>query len=297
MASNNESAIVGITGASGQLGRRVLELATERIDPRRIVAITRSPEKLAEFSAKGVDVRVGDFADTDSLPTVFSGIDRLYIISVDDITPGERARLHGNAIAAAKAAGVQHIIYSSAPKPHHAPMTFLRDHAATEDILVASGVAYTILRNNFYLELVLQSATSAIASGTLYSATQNGAVGYVSRDDCARAAAAVLTSSGHEGAVYDITGSYAWTQDEIAAEVGRAIGRTINYVSLTPDALQQALIANGLPEGMAGFLVAMDTGIQLGALDVVSRAVEQLTGSAPESLPDFLARHRGTLAG
>lgn len=297
MAIDSAKAKIGISGASGQLGRRVVELVAERVDPSRIVAITRSPEKLADLAAKGVDVRMGDFADVDALTTTLADVDRLYIISVDDVTPGARPRLHGNAIAAAKAAGVQHIIYSSAIKPHHSSMLFLRDHAATEDILTASGVAYTILRNNFYAEVVLQSVGTAIASGTLYSAAQEGAVGYVSREDCARVAAVVLTTSGHEDAIYDVTGPYAWTQGEIAAELSKLLGRTINYVPLSDEALLQGLTANGLPEGMAGFLVSMERGIRLGALDAVSRAVAQVTGSAPESLPDFLARHREVLSG
>ena len=297
MAVNEETGMIGITGASGQLGRRVVELVVERIGAKRVVAITRSPEKLADLAAQGVDVRVGDFSQTESLATVLSGIDRLLIISVDDVREGVRPLLHGNAIRAAKQAGVQHIVYSSAIKPQYSPILFLRDHAATEQLVVESGLAYTILRNNFYFEAVLQSATQAAASGATYSAAQGGAAGYVSREDCARAAAAVLTRGGHEGAIYDITGSAAWSQEELVGELSKLLGRTITYVPVTEDALRQGLVANGLPPHVAEFVVGIDHGVRLGALDVVSHAVERLTGTPPETLPAFLARNKEALVG
>jgi NAD(P)H dehydrogenase (quinone) len=292
MFVNHESGVIGITGASGHLGRRVVELVTERLGAGRVVAITRSPEKLADFAAQGVQVRRGDLADPAGLPAAFSGVDRLYVISVDDTSEGTRPRLHGNAVTAAKQVGVEHLIYSSGIKPHYSPITFLRDHGATEQLIVESGIPFTFLRNNFYMETVLQSGAQTVATGTLFAAAQGGAVGYVSREDCARAAAAVLASSGHEGAIYDITGQYAYTQAEIAGELSKAVGHPIDYVALSDEELQQGMIANGLPAHVAAFIVGMERGIRLGALDVVSRAVATLTGTPPESLPDFLARHR-----
>ncbi len=262
-----------------------------------VLTNTRSPEKLADLAAKGVNVREGDFEHVEQLVTVLAGVDRLYIISVDDVRDGVRPRLHGNAIRAAKQVEVKHVIYSSAVKPHYSPILFLRDHAATEQIVVESGIPYTILRNSFYLETVIQSGAQAVASGTSYSAAQSGAVAYVSREDCARAAAAVLTSAGHEGAIYDITGSYAWSQEEIGGELGNLVGRTINYVSLSEKALRQGLIANGLPSHIVDMLVGLDHGVRLGALDVVSCSVERLTGAMPETLPSFLARHRDAFVG
>ena len=295
MSANHQSAVIGITGASGHLGRRVVELVIERVGAGNVVAITRSPEKLADFAAKGVQVRSGDFADPSGLPAAFSGIDRLFVISVDDISEGVRPRLHGNAVTAAKQVGIKHLIYSSAIKPRYSPITFLRDHGVTEQIVVESGIPFTFLRNNFYMETVLQSGVQTVATGTLFSAAQGGAVGYVSREDCARAAAAVLSSSGHEGAIYDITGPYAYTQAEIAGELSKVVGRPINYVALSDEELQQGMVAHGLPAHVAEFVVGMERGIRLGALDVVSRAVATLTGTPPESLPDFLARHRNVL--
>ena len=295
MAVPVDAGVIGITGASGQLGRRVVELVLERVGADRVVAVTRSPEKLADLAEKGLTVRTGDFAQTDALAPALNGIERLLIISVDDTREGVRPRLHGNAINAAKQAGVKHLVYTSAIKPQYSPILFLRDHAATEQLIVESGLAYTLLRNNFYMEVVLQSAAQALARGAIYSATQGGAVGYVSREDCARVAATVLTSSGHEGAIYDVTGSHAWTQEEIAREVGKLSGRTINYVPLADEALRKALVENGLPEQVAEMIVGLDRGVRLGALDVVSRSVERLTGTPPETLPAFLARHREAL--
>lgn len=288
---------IGITGASGHLGRRVLELVVEKVGAKGVVAITRSREKLADLAVKGVEVRAGDFAQPDGLAAAFAGIERLYVISVDDVAEGVRPRLHGNAINAAKQAGVKHLVYSSAVKPQHSPILFLRDHGATEQLVAESGIPFTFLRNSFYLEVVLQSSAQALASGAIYSAAQGGAVGYVSREDCARVAAAVLTSNGHEGAIYDVTGSYAWSQAEIAQELGKVVGRTINYVSLSEDALRQGLVSSGLPPHVAEFVVGIDNGVRLGALDVVSHSVERLTGTPPETLPAFLERNKEAFAG
>jgi len=260
-----------------------------------IVAITRSPEKLADLAAKGIEVRTGDFADGEALKAALAGIDQLFIISVDDIREGMRPKLHGTAVSAAKQAGVKHLVYSSAVHPHYSPIMFLRDHAKTEDLVVDSGIDYTFLRNNFYCEAVLPIATQALASGAIASAAGAGAAAYLSREDCARAAAAVLTSSGHEGGVYDITGSYAWTREEIAAELSKVTGRTIAYAPLSEEALLKGMVANGVSSNLAEFLVGLDRGLRLGALDVVSRAVEQLTGTPPETLPAFLARHKEVL--
>lgn len=297
MSEREENLVIGITGASGQLGRQVLEYVVERVGAGQVVAITRSPDELADVVAQGVDVRAGDFADADGLAEAFQGIDRLYMISIDDVREGVRPRLHGNAIHAAKAAGVQHIVYASALKPQHSPMRFLHDHAATEQLVVESGLAYTFLRNSFYAEVVLQSGAQSVASGTLFSAAADGAVAYISREDCARVAATVLTTDGHEDAVYDVTGTYAWTQAEIARELGKVVGRTIQYVPLSDAAKREGMLESGVPPQLVEMLVGIDRGVRLGALDVVSRAVVQLTGTPPESLPEFLARHKAQLLG
>lgn len=296
MIADEGALTIGITGASGQLAGRVLELVVEKVGASRVVAITRSPDELADIAAQGVEVRQGDFAEPEMLATAFAGVDRLFMVSVDDATPGVRPKLHGNAIDAAKDAGVLHVVYTSAVKPQHSPMLFLRDHAVTEEMIAERGLAYTFLRNNFYMEVVLQSAPQSLAAGAVFSASNGGAVGYVSRDDCARAAAAVLTSDGHEGAVYDITGLQAWSQAEIATALGKVVGREIGYVGLSEDGLRQGMLDNGVSPQLMEFLVGLDNGIRLGALDVVSRAVEQLTGTPPETLENFLAQHRDALA-
>jgi NAD(P)H dehydrogenase (quinone) len=287
--------VTGITGASGQLGRRILELVIEKAGVQGIVAITRSPGKLADLAAKGVEVRKGDFADGEPLKAALAGIHQLLIISVDDIREGMRPQLHGTAISAAKRAGVKHLVYTSAVKPHHSPIPFLRDHARTEDLIVESGLDYTLLRNNFYHEAVLPLATQALASSAITTAAGAGAAAYLSREDCARVAAAVLTTSGHEGGVYEITGAHAWTREEIAAELSKIVGRKIAYASISEEALLQGMVSNGVSSNLAEFLVGMDRGLRLGALDVVSRAVEQLTGRPPETLPAFLARNKAAL--
>lgn len=287
---------IGVTGASGQLGGSVVELLAEQVKPSQILALSRSPEKLSHLKERGVGVAQGDFTQPEQLADALKGVDRLLIISTDDIS-GNRAALHANAVAAAKEAGVAHIVYTSAPNPHISSLAFIREHGVTEDLIRESGVAYTFLRNNFYMEMLLGTAPKWAATGEIHGVAAKGSINRVTREDCARAAAAVLAAAGteHHNKVYDITGPGSRNGDELADAIAEVAGRPVRYVSITPDAMQEYLREAGFPEPLAALFVAIDQAIAAGELDVSSSAVRELTGQDPTSVTEFLNAHRSAL--
>ena len=183
-----------VTGASGQLGRRVIELLLEAETPN-LIAASRDPAKLADLAVRGVETRRADFDDPASLAVAFAGVDRLLLVSTDALNqPGRRIAQHRAAVAAAAAAGVKHVVYTSAPGARpQVDGGVIDDHFWTEQALAASAIpGWTILRHNLYAELLLMGAGQAVASGALYSATAGAGRAYVSREDCARIDAAAL---------------------------------------------------------------------------------------------------------
>lgn len=285
-----------VTGASGQLGRQVVEnLLAKGASP--IVAITRSPEKLTALRARGVEVRAGDFNDPATLGAAFAGGGRLLIISTDDLEPGKRLAAHRNAVSAATEAGVSHIVYTSLTNPDDtSPITFAADHRETEALISATGIPHTILRNCLYADLLLASGQQAIGAGALHAAAGDGKAGYVTRADCARAAAAALmTETG--SSLRDITGPAAVSHADIAAILSEVAGREIPYVPITREALIEAMVNHGLPEFMAKVFSSFDVAIARGNLDVASDDVEQLTGQKPQSVRDYLLANKPALTG
>jgi NAD(P)H dehydrogenase (quinone) len=291
---NENRGTIAIAGASGQLGRRVVELLLEQVEPGRVLAITRHPDRLAGLAAQGVRVAAGDFAQPAALAQTLAGVERLLLISTDQVGPA-RVELHKNAIGAAQRAGVGHITYTSAINPSTSPLAFIREHGATEEAIQASGLPYTFLRNNLYTEILLRVAPQAIATGELRNAAGDGAIGFVSREDCARAAAAVLAAPAQERVVYEITGPAAVTYAAIARDLSTISGREVRYIPLSPEEAQQGLLAAGLPQPAAESLVAIDRAMAQGAFHVVSSAVYDLTGALPASVYETLARHRELL--
>lgn len=284
-----------VTGASGHLGRRVLAhlLDTLRIDPARLIAVTRDPAKLAGLSPRGVEVRRGDFEDPPSLASAFAGASRLLLISTDTLDrPGARLAQHRSAIAAAKAAGVKHIVYTSMPDPADSPIPFAPDHRQTEETLAASGLGWTVLRNAWYFENLAMSLPGVLATGKWVTSAGNGRIANLSRDDCARAAASALASSSAASTVYDITGPAALTTAEIAATVSDVLGRPIELVHVSDEALVAGMVAAGLSEPMARIWASFDTATRFGKFAKVTGDVEKLTGKRPQAFRDFLAENK-----
>jgi NAD(P)H dehydrogenase (quinone) len=282
-----------VTGASGNLGRRVIELLLEA-KAGQIVAATRTPEKLSGFAARGVTVRKADFEDPASLAQAFAGAGRMLLISTDAVDkPGRRIAQHRAAVDAAAKAGVEHVVYTSLTRPEPgSPVTFAPDHYGTEQALAASPLGWTILRNNVYTESLLRSLPQAIATGQLIAAAGDGGTGYVTREDCARAAATALGSTGLSGKIFDITGPAVVTYTELAKLASDLSGKTVSYVRVTPDDVRKGILAAGIPPVFADILVSFQAAIAKGTLAVASNAVEELTGRAPTSVAAFLAANR-----
>lgn len=283
---------IAVTGASGQLGRRVVELLADKVEPSRLLAITRSPEKLAELADRGVQVAFGDFAKPAELTRALEGVDRLLIISTDDIH-GNRAALHANALGAAMDAKVSHVVYTSAPAPGSSSLEFVREHAVTEDLIRKSGLPFTFLRNCFYTDMLLGTAPKWAATGEIRGVAAEGKVNRVTREDCARSAAAVMAAPGnaHHNMVYDISGPAAMTGNELAEVLARVAGRPVRYVQISSDQLREYLVDAGFPEPMAGLFVEIDQSFANGEHNITSTAVRDLTGVEPTSVADMLAAH------
>ncbi len=285
-----------VTGASGQLGSQVIDnLLARGAEP--IVAITRTPEKLAALRERGIDVRAGDFNDPATLGAAFDDGGRLLIISTDDLEPGKRLAAHSNAVSAAKEAGVSHIVYTSLTNPdENNPIGFAADHRETETLITQTGIPHTILRNCLYADLLLMNGQQAVGAGALYAAAGDGKAGYVTRADCARAAAAALMAEAGS-TVRDVTGPETVGQADIAATLSQIAGKEIPYVPITRDALLSAMVENCLPEFMADVFASFDVAIAEGYLDVTTSDVEGLTGQKPQSVRDFLLANKTALTG
>ena len=264
-----------ITGASGQLGRRTAEYVLERTSD--VILVTRTPDKLAGL---GGEVRYCDFDDPASLSAAFAGGERLLLISTDVV--GARLDGHRNAIAAAAAAGVRHIAYTSIVNPSDSnPAGVVPDHKQTEEAIRAAGVEWTFLRNAIYAEIMALGARPAIASGTYVTNAGDGRSSYVLKDDCAAAAAAVLTTPGHEGKAYDITGPEALSVEDIAALYAEAGGKPVEPLKLDDDAWIAMMAGHGMPEPAAKLFASFGRSTRLGYAAPVSTAVEDLTGHPP----------------
>jgi NAD(P)H dehydrogenase (quinone) len=279
---------IAITGASGQLARLTTEALLEQVDPGELILVTRTPEALAELAARGVDVRAGDFSAPETLPAAFAGAEKLLLISAAII--GERVPHHFAAIDAAVAAGVRFIAYTSIVNPSDSnPGAAAADHRATEERVRVSGAAWTFLRNSIYAEMQVAPGAAALATGTLLSNAGDGRTAYVARADCAAVAAAVLTSDGHEGKAYDVTGPEPLSARDLAALYSEIGGKPVEAVLIDDDAWVAAMVEHaGLPEPLARQLATFGIAARHGYAEPVSSAVEDLTGRPPRTTRQVL---------
>ncbi|PTE09318.1 SDR family oxidoreductase [Mesorhizobium helmanticense] len=291
-----------VTGASGQLGRGVIHhlLDTLKVAPTQVIATTRDPASLADLAARGVTVRAADFNDKASLTSAFEGADRVLIISTGDLDlkSGKRLKQHETAVAAAKEAGVSHLLYTSMPNPEPvSPVLFAGDHYGTEQAIKESGIPYTIFRNGWYQENLFMSLPHAIASGHWYTSAADGRTAHGARDDMAAAIAAGLASGSRESKTYTLTGPQAYTVAEIAALVTEVTGKPLEVIQLPDEALTEGVKAAGVPEDFARIIVSLDANTRSGRINMVTDAIETLSGRKPKSLKQFLEANKAALAG
>ena len=269
-----------ITGATGQLGRLTVEsLLARGVPAEQIIATGRRTEVLADLAERGVVVRRADFNDTASLREAFAGAEKLLLVSGTE--PG-RVQQHGNAINAAKAAGVRFIAYTSATRADTSSLLLMADHRATEQLLAASGVPHALLRNAWYLENYTSQLPDYLARG-IVGATGTARVSAATRADYADAAAAVLAGEGHEGAVYEL-GGQPFTMTELAEAVSAAAGQTVTYIDLPVEQYQAVLVGAGVPEPVAALLADSERGAAAGEMAVESADLQKLIGRAPTTL-------------
>ncbi|SEK60555.1 SDR family oxidoreductase [Pacificibacter marinus] len=282
-----------VTGAAGQLGQLVVDQLTTRVDKDDIIALVRKPEQADAFAAKGIATRMGDYTDSASLETALTGVDRVLLISSNDMTPGAREVHHGNVINAAKKAGVGFIAYTSLLNAKDNPMHLGNDHRATEDILANSGVAHTILRNGWYTENFGMGLAQALETGQHFGASGDGKYSTAARADYAEAAAVVL-AGGHDGQILELAGDDAFTLTDLAKTISDASGKNVAYVDMPVEAFGEALKSAGVPEGFVMFMKDIDGNAAKGALfnddKVLSALIGRPTTPYAETLQAMVAQ-------
>ena len=270
---------IAITGSTGQLGRlAIAALQARGVTP---IALARSPEKAADL---GVPVRAFDYANAD--PAALAGVSVLVLISSNDFN--DRVGQHRNVIAAAKAAGVGRVIYTSILKADTSPMILAADHKATEAALQASGLSYTFLRNGWYIENHTGSLAGAIAAGALIGSAGEGRFAAAARKDYAEAIAVTAATAGHDNAVYELAGDSAYSYADLAAEVSRQTGKAIPYNDLPAATYAGILQSFGLPEGFAHVLADSDVQAGQGALYDDSHTLSRLIGRETTPMADVV---------
>ncbi len=274
-----------ITGATGQLGRHVVEALLERNVPAEtIIAAGRSIEKLADFADRGVQVRAMDYEDAASVAEALKGASKVLLISGSAV--GQRVEQHRTVIEAAKAEGVELLAYTSIANAETTGMKLAAEHQATEGILKESGVPFVLLRNGWYLENYTEQLPGTLAQGALAGSAGNGKVSGATRADYAHAAAAVLVADNQAGKVYELGGDHAFTLEELAAEITAASGQTITYNNLPAAEYAGLLTSVGVPEAFAEILADSDLGIARGDLLVTGGDLQKLIGRPSTPLAD-----------
>jgi NAD(P)H dehydrogenase (quinone) len=273
-----------VTGATGQLGRLIVESLLERgASADQIVAGARDVSKATDLGVRAVHL---DYTDPASIAAALDGVDSVVLVSGSEV--GQRVAQHQAVIDAAAAAGVSKFVYTSAPKATTSDLVLAPEHKATEEAIAASGLPAVILRNNWYTENYVRDLATAAETGVLSSGAGDGRVASASRKDYADAVAVVLLEDGHIGEVYELGGDVAWTYSDLAAAFSEILGREVTYVPLSFDEQVSALRGFGLDEGTVGFVAALDAGIRGGALADTDGTLSRLIGRPTTPLVEGL---------
>jgi NAD(P)H dehydrogenase (quinone) len=279
-----------VTGASGQLGRLVLDEMLQKVPAGDVVAIVRDPSKLADFAAKGIDVRQADYDDPASLDAALAGVDRLLLISGNAV--GQRERQHGNVINAAKKAGVSYLAYTSILHADSSKLALAPEHVATEKLLAASGLNYDLLRHGWYMENYTGNLAPSIASGAILGASGEGRVSPATRRDLAAGDAAALVG-GKGGDVYECAGDESFTMAELAAEVSAASGKPVAFQNMEEADYAKVLEGVGLPPPVAAMLASTSKLTTQGELEDHSNDLSRLSGRPTTRVADAVRASLG----
>ncbi|MCL6353461.1 SDR family oxidoreductase [Pectobacterium polaris] len=268
--------MIAITGASGQLGRLVIAQLLEKVPESDIVALVRDVNKVADLSAKGVQVKAADYNQPEALASALQGVDKVLLISSSEV--GQRAVQHRNVINAAVKAGVKLVAYTSLLHADKSPLALAAEHQQTEALLKASGLPHVLLRNGWYTENYAASIPAALEHGVFIGSAGEGKIASATREDFAAAAVAVLTQEGQAGKVYELAGDEPYTLAELAAEISKQSGKNIGYQNLSEAEFAGVLVSAGLPEGFAQIIADSDTGASKGGLFDDGKQLSRLIG-------------------
>lgn len=278
---------IAVTAATGQLGTLVVDSLLEKVPATEIVAIARDAAKAQPLADKGVTVRIASYDDPAALKTALEGVEKVLLISGNEIA-NDRPAQHANVIDAAVAAGVSLLAYTSAPAADTSTLPVAPDHLATETYLATTDLNTVLLRNGWYSENYSTSVDAARHTGSVLTSAGSGKVASASRADFAEAAAVVLTTDQPLKPVYELGGDVAWTQDELAAAISDVIGAPVTVAQVSPDEQSAALAAAGVPDMWVDFTVATDASIQAGELEVTSGDLGALIGRPTTPLVESL---------
>lgn len=267
---------IAITGATGQLGQLVIQSLVKLIPAENIVALVRNLDKAQSLQQHDIELRQFDYDQPQTLVPALQGIDKLLLISANEI--GRRTPQHKAVIDAAVTANVPYIAYTSLLNATHNPLGLAQEHRETEALILASGLSYTLLRNNWYNENYLANVQHSAETGILYGSAQNGKISSASRLDYAEAAAIVLSSSGHENKIYELAGSTSFTLADLASYIGEASGKSVQYQNISADDYTHALTTAGLASELVSVIVDADVQTARGAMFSDRPDLEQLLG-------------------
>ncbi|MFE6662994.1 SDR family oxidoreductase [Streptomyces sp. NPDC057697] len=276
-----------VTGATGALGRLVVEELLATVPASGIAAVVRDAEKAAPLAARGVELRVADYDRPESLKDAFRAGDRVLLVSGSEV--GRRVPQHTAVIDAAKAAGVAQLAYTGILGGPDADFRLADEHRATEQLILDSGLPHTFLRNGWYTENYTANLAPVLAHGAVVANAGDGRVASATRADYAAAAAAVLTGEGHIGAAYELSGDVAWSLAEYAAEIAKATGKEIAYRNVPAATHQEILVGAGVPEFFAEILVDVDEAIGRGRLATTTGDLARLIGRPTTPLAETVA--------
>lgn len=264
---------IGITGATGQLGKLIVEQLKTKVGKDKIIALVRNVEKAEEL---GVESRFFDYNDAGSLPAQLMGVDRLLLISANEI--GQRVRQHCNVIEAAKKAGVEWIVYTSLLHADTTSINLAGEHLETEEAIKSSGLDYTILRNGWYTENYSNSIGGALAGGAFIGSAGAGKISLAPRVDYAQAAATVVADDRFKGEVFELAGDNAYTLSDLAAEISRQSAREIPYKNLPEAEYAKILESFNIPKDFAQAIASWDVSVSKGDLFDDSRQLSKIIG-------------------
>ncbi len=279
--------MIVVTGATGKLGRHVVEGLLKKVPAKEVAVAVRDAAKAADLAARGVTVRAADYAKPETLASALAGAERLLLISSSEL--GQREAQHKAVVAAAKAAGVKLLAYTSLLRADTARISLAAEHRATEEAIRASGIPYVFLRDGWYLENYTENLGSALSHGVILGSAGEGRVAAASRADYAAAAVEALTGAGHAGRTYELAGDRSFSMAELAAEVSRASGRPVAYRDLPEKEYAAALAGFGLPVAVAEMLADADAALGRGELDAHGDDLRRLIGRPTTTLAEAVA--------